>query len=72
MEKKNPELRLRDKNILEKYRTLRAKKIKQYDALDIIRGEQAQPLQYETILHIITEAKKDEREQLSRSEQIPK
>lgn len=72
MERKNPELRLRNKNILEKYRTLRAKKIRQYDALDIIRTEIQPPLQYETLLCIITMEKKNERERLSRSEQISK
>lgn len=57
------ETAIRNKAILTKYRTLRAKKIKQYDALDEIRAGLERPLDYATILHIITEEVKNEREQ---------
>lgn len=53
----------RNKTILAKYRTLRAKKIRQWDALDVIRSEQEKPLEYTTLLHIITEEAQNEREQ---------
>ena len=69
---KDPEVQDRDKKILERYRTLRGKKIRQYDALDIIRNEypmkNQKKLEYQTILHIITEAAKDERQGQTQSE----
>ena len=57
------ETAVRNKIILQKYRTLRAKKVKQYDALDEIRSGLERPLDYATILHIITEEVRNEREQ---------
>jgi len=69
---KDPEVQTRNKKILERYRTLRGKKIKQYDALDIIRDEcptkNEKKLEYQTILHIITETAKNERQEQTRSQ----
>jgi len=53
----------RNKKILAEYRALRSKKIRQYDALDIINEGLEHPLEYSSILHIITETARNERQQ---------